>query len=154
MEEAAKKTMFWELYQLDEDVSEEEDTSNASQFLKESKLSSNFSKNERATHQAGRGETSRANPSLKHTVSAPLLNSSKAHISQDRLSASQTFPATHLVHPPVRQPIDNSHGLPGPGNGRAAPGVPRFSKRKRGQSFEPRPESQQIFKGLSFCNTY
>jgi len=152
MEEEAKKIFFRELYHLDDEDSEDEDSGNAILFLKSSKASPSTARVEAGTPQDRFNHCSRPNPPLKHIVSEPLLLSSPLTTlaSQGRPTASQSFPSSLIPTSPMQQAIDHSNGVDKAGQTRIAL-MPKHGKRKRGRSLEPRPASLQIFLGLSFC---
>ncbi|MCJ1461503.1 hypothetical protein MMC07_000100 [Pseudocyphellaria aurata] len=145
-EKKAKKIAFFkELYELDEPDDESEDTSGIGLILRQSTIPpSNPHPSERL----------RSSNPLGRTTSAPLANSSsnarnKAHVLQDGPSPSPV--------PNLNSPLHE--GVPGAGQNMPASGVTATSrkplskatgKRKRGQSLELVPDSQQIFKGLAF----
>lgn len=152
-EKKAKKIAFFaELYELDEPDDESEDTSGIDLILQQSKTPT------RSLPKQNLSQTLRSYHSLGRTTSAPLPNLSshapnEVHVIQDGPSPS-----------PV--PIINSalqcqvtvHGRKMPNDGAAPisrkPLSKAVGKRKRGQSLEPIPDSQQIFKGLAFCMVF
>ena len=144
MDKETKETFFKELYKLDDDESEE-DSGNAEQMLRQS----------RQIMQHNRGvQCSRPDPTFGHTVSAPLpliLTPSR-----DRFDDSVKVPVPSLLPHTAKKDrvVDSS-----PQNKRSHDGTIRNDgsrvnhKRKRGQSLSLMPESQQIFKDLSFCTS-
>ncbi len=153
MEEKAKKTMFRELYELDDEESEEEDSSNASLILKRCKITPSSPRVETGTSRDRVNRSPRSIPSFKHAVSAPLLSLLTTPASQGCPNASQSFPSTLHFETPMQQAVDTSNSVTKPGHTRTTL-TPNNGKRKRGRSLEPKPASQQIFKGLSFCRLY
>ena len=152
MEKEAKKALFHDLYQLDEEDSGEEDQSNASVILRQSRLGSDVSARipiSRLIH------SSRPEKSLLRTVSAPLpqLSTStpfKANVVEKSSNSSMVSPE------PSKQVIVNTPVMAKKTTGiTAQKGTSKTNgKRKRGQSLELKPESQQIFNGLAFCGSH
>ena len=151
MEKEAKEALFRELYRLDEDSSQE-DRSNASVILRESRLaplssdvSASIGKDE-AIHSL------RREPSLLPTVLAPVPQPSASNPRQADVVNKSSFSSNSssnsskqvIIDTPIVQKKFTS--MPARKNTPKAIG-----KRKRGQSIELKPESQQIFKGLGFC---
>lgn len=154
MEEEAKKALFREICKLDEEESEEEELSNASLILRRSKLAPSLSGIEAGTSRRESVTSSRSNPLHKHTVSAPLSSQSTTLVGQHRPNPGQSFPSTLRVDSSMTRLIHTSIGVDESTHNRTGLSMPKHGKRKRGRSLEPRPESQQIFKGLSFCKTH
>ena len=129
MEEKAKKAFFEELYQLDQDYSEE-DQSNAGVILRQSK---------------------------------PISSPSKV-LTPDNLPQASSLPKVKLLakssSPPESPKPSTQVIFDTPTIGKKAANMPAqkgpskmIGKRKRGQSLEMKPESQQIFSGLAFCGS-
>jgi len=152
MEKEAKETLFRDLYQLDEEESEVEDSSNAVLTLKNSRTPPSTSLIQtRAPHDKPNHST-RPTLSLQHMVSAPLpLNQLTTLAGLGRPNVSRSFQSTMCPISPIRQVLDTSNSVSKAGV-KGTSLIPRTGKRKRGRSLEPKPESQQIFLGLSFCN--
>lgn len=155
MEEKEKETLFDELYQLDEDDSGEEDQSDASVILRQSRLAlalprSNVSArapSNRVIH------SSRPEQSLLRTVSAPLTQPSVSNHRQANVVERSSFSST-ASSKPFEQIIIDTPIMPKKSAGMTAQKeAPKTGKRKRGQSLELKPESQQIFNGLAFCES-
>ena len=150
MEEKAKEAFFEELYRLDQDSSEEEDQSNASVILRESKLVSSPLKERTTT--SGVIHSSGQHP-LWRTVSAPspqASNPSRANLLAKSPSALRVSskPSTQVI-------IDTPVMAKKAAHTSAQKEVKKATgKRKRGQSLELKPESQQIFGGLGFCRSH
>lgn len=143
-EKKAKKIAFFkELYELDEPDDESEDTSGIGLILRPSKIPPRSTERLRSSNPLGR------------TTSAPLPYSSsnarnEAHILQDGPCPSPVPNVNSARHDQVTIAGRNM-----PASGVAAtsrkPRSKATGKRKRGQSLELIPDSQQIFKGLAFC---
>lgn len=154
MEEEAKKTLFRELYQLDDEESEVEDSSNATLILKTSKVFPSISRVKAGTPQDRLHHPSRPNPPLKHAVSAPLLHSPLTTLAdRGRPTASQSFPSPLCSMSPKQQAIDPSNDVDRAGTTKTAL-IAKNGKRKRGRSPGPISASLQIFMGLSFCKLF
>ena len=151
MEKEAKEAFFRELYQLDEDSSEE-DQSNASVILRESRLAPLGSDISASIGRDKAIHSLRREPSLLSTVSAPLpqpsaSESRQAHVAEKRSPtsvASSKLSEQVILDTPIMIK-KNASMVAQKGASKA------IGKRKRGQSIELKPESQQIFKGLGFC---
>ena len=146
MEEKEKEALFDELYRLDEDSSEE-DRSDASVILHESRLALHRSD---VSARAPRNDV--LHSSLLRTVSAPLPQPSAPGYRHANVIESSSFSSTAsskaskqvIIDTPV---VAKKTAAMTPWKGASkTPG-----KRKRGQSLELKPESQQIFNGLAFC---
>ena len=149
MEEKAKEAFFEELYQLDHDSSEE-DQSNASVILRESKFTASSSSKELTP--INRVIHSSRQHSLSRTVSAPLPQASNP--SQSKLRVNSSFSSTVSPKPSTQVIIDTPIIVKKAANMSAQKEVSKMiRKRKRGQSLELKPESQQIFSGLAFCGS-
>lgn len=152
-EKKAKKiALFTELHELDESDDESEDTSEIGLILQQSKIlprslpKKHLSQPLRSCHPLGR------------TTSAPLPNSS-SHAPNEVLTF-QNGPCTSPV-PNVNPALDYQVTVDGskmPNGGVVATSKKPLSKakgkRKRGQSLETVPDSQQVFKGLAFCMVF
>ena len=151
MEKEAKETLFNELYQLDKEDSSEEDRSNASVILRQSRLSvvpkdvSARSPRNLVLH------SSRRQQSLLRTVSAPLpplsTSSPRQANAVERSSFSSAVSSRVLQKAVVDTPI-TAKKIADMTQKKASKTT---RKRKRGQSLELKPESQQIFNSLGFC---
>ena len=159
MDQKTKKEFFAEVYKLDEEEIEEEDLSHASEFLKSS----------RSIATSKRHGGPKPNKILERTVSAPLpatastllrltRNKSPAPSSTLLTAKRQTLdeaPASIKNTEPDIRPLRKAPlglaklaDIPTPQN------MPKTSgKRKRAQSLEMKPESQQVFRGCSFCQS-
>jgi len=139
MEKAAKEAFFNELYELDND-SEGEESCNASVILRQSRPPSSGPWTRSRTPQHSILNSIRSGPSLARTVSAPLPHSTSAKTS-DIPSKSQS------------QEINRTSNMPKPSENTTAmkATLKQTGKRKRGESLQLVPESEQIFNGLSFC---
>ena len=147
MDKETKKAFFDELYQLDDSKSEE-DRSNAEEILRQSRQITKRNKSV---------QCSRPNQPFGRTVSAPLPLVSTP--SRDRLDNS--------IKAPIPSPLSHtSHTAKGDGLADTSRQKKRTHdvanrndrlrtnhKRKRGQSLSLMPESQQIFRNLSFCKS-
>ena len=144
MEKEAKEAFFRELYQLDEDSSEE-DRSNASVILRDSRpapLSSDVSAStgrDKVVHSSRQERSllrdkSASNPCPAKVVDKPSFSS----------TASSKFSETVVLDTPIMTK-KNTSMTARKGTSKA------IGKRKRDRSIELKPESQQIFKGLGFC---
>ena len=147
MDKEKKKAFFDELYKLDDSESEE-DRSNAEEILRQS----------RQITQRNKGvQCSRPDNPLGRTFSAPLPPVSTP--SRDRLDDSVKAPIpshlSHTSHTAKRDGLADTsrqdkrtHDVTVRKDGFRA-----NHKRKRGQSMSLMPESQQIFRDLSFCTS-
>lgn len=144
MDKEKKKAFFDELYKLDDSESEE-DRSNAEGILRQS----------RQITQRNKGfQCSRPDQPLERTVSTPLPL--LPTLSRDRVDDSVKAPIpSHLSHIARRDRlVDTSrqnkltHDVTVRKDGFRV-----NHKRKRGQSLSLMPESQQIFRNLSFCTS-
>lgn len=152
MEKEAKEAFFDELYQLDKEYSSEEDQSNASVILRQSRLarpevSARTPRNE-VVH------SSRPEQPLLRTVSAPLphpLASSRRQTNKvERSSFSSTASFKQSEQVIIDTPIMANKTADVIAQKEASKTI---GKRKRGQSLELKSESQQIFNGLGFCES-
>lgn len=150
MEEKEKEALFDELYRLDEEDSSEEDRSDASVILHESRLALSRSD---VPSRVPRNSVVHSS-SLLRTVSAPLPQpSASGHrhanvIESSSFSSTASFKASEqvIIDTPV---IAKKTTVMTPRKEASKP----TGKRKRGQSLELKPESQQIFNGLAFCES-
>ena len=146
MEKEAKEVFFDELYQLDEEDSSEEDQSNASVILRQSRLALPCTPRNRVY------QSSRLEQPLLRTVSAPLPPPSASSPHQASVVERSSFSSTVSSMPSDQVIIDTpilakvSAGMT-PQKG----ALKTTGKRKRGHSLEVKPESQQIFNNLAFC---
>ena len=151
MDKEAKKKLFDELYPLDVDESDEEELSTASEFLKSSKAIVHESKCQ--TDRIGDKDVARPSQPLSRTVSAPLPQRESTLLRPARLTGDMSpacpISANAVQHytktvPLVLTEVSDVQTLQAMAKTRG--------KRKRGQSLETKPESQQIFRGHSFCS--
>ena len=144
MDKETKETFFDELYKLDDSESEE-DCSNAEEILRQSR---------QITQRNRSVQRSLLDQPFGRTVSAPLPLVSTP--SRDRVDNSVKAPIPSLLSHPAKRDrlVDTSRQ-----NKRTHDVTVRKDgfrvnhKRKRGQSLSLMPESQQIFKNLSFCTS-
>ena len=151
MEEKEKEKLFNELYQLDEEDSGEEDQSNISVILSQSRLVLPQSGVLPRTPKNTVIHSSRPEPSLLRTVSAPLPQlSASSHRQANELERS-SFSSTTSFKPSKQVIIDT------PIMAKKVASLKESSKttgkRKRNQSLELKPESQRIFDRLAFCQS-
>ena len=151
MEKEAKETLFRELYQLDEDSSQE-DQSNASVILRASRLAPLGLDVSVRTERDNSVHSSRCEPSLLRTVSEPLPQPSVPKSRQADVAEKRSFTST------ASSKLSEQIILDTPIMTKKTPRVTAWKdarkaigKRKRDQPIELKPESQQIFKGLGFC---
>ena len=150
MEEKKKKALFEGLYALDEDSQDEtEELSRIETILPKIKPPTTV-KNRNAPRNA-RGNTSflqHPKNVLGRTVSAPLQPSVSSHV-----PATRAPPSSHLSFTPRANVLTQKH-LSNDLKQKTASKMNKTTKpapkRKRGQSLQLVPESQQIFRGLSF----
>lgn len=149
MEEKEKEAFFDELYQLDEEDSSEEDQSNVSIILRQSRLAQ--------TDVSARGSRNKVihpshpDQSLLRTVSAPLPQPSASNHCQSKMLERGTFTSTASSKPSQQVIIDTPVMAKKSVGMTALKEVSRTTgKRKRGQSLELKPESQRIFDRLAF----
>ena len=151
MEKEAKEALFRELYQLDEDSSEE-DRSNASVILRESRLAPLGSDVPASIGRDKAIHSSRRERSLLRTISAPLLQPSASKPCQADVVEKRSFTSTASSKLPEQVILDTPIMTKKNTSMTAQKGASKaIGKRKRDQSIELKPESQQIFKGLGFC---
>ena len=150
MEKEAKEILFNELYQLDED-STEEDRSNASVILRQSTLSlppkrvSARSPGNIILH------SSRREQSLLRTVSAPLPRLSTSSPRQANVVERSSFSSAVSSKLSQKAVIDTPIIAKKNADMTQKKASKTTRKRKRGQSLELKPESQQVFNSLGFC---
>lgn len=147
VQHAKEESIFNELYKLDFESDGEEDSSNAQAVLASSKLPST-QKGLRKRRDRAHGQAYCMN-NLARTTSAPVTRTSVSF---------PTFAAPALG----KENAANLRGIEGSlsvqeagqgenaSEGRANDTTEPGKKRKRGQSLNGLPDSQQIFKGLSF----
>ena len=142
MDKETKETFFNELYQLDDDESEE-DSSNAEEILRQSRS---------ITLRNRRVQCLRPDQPFGRTVSAPLPLVSDP--SSARVDNSVKAPISSILSHTAKRDMcldisrqtKQTHTVTNLKDGFRANG-----KRKRGQSLNLMPDSQQIFKNFSFC---
>ena len=142
MDKETKETFFDELYKLDDSESEE-DCSNAEEILRQSR---EITQRNRDVH------CSRPDQPFGRTVSAPLPLVSTP--SRYRMDNSVKAPISSLLSHTTKKDrfVDASrHNKQTHDVTVLKDGGRANHKRKRGQSLSLMPESQQIFKNLSFC---
>lgn len=152
-EKKAKKIAFFaELHELDEADDESEDTSGIGLILQHGKTLP------RSLPKQYQSQALRSYHSLGRTTSAPLPESSshaanEVHIFRDSPSPSPV----PIIHSALQGQV-TVHGRKMPNDKTAPISKKPLSKapgkRKRGQSLEQIPDSQQIFKGLAFCMVF
>ena len=154
MEKEAKEALFRELYQLDEEDSAEEDRSGASVILRESRLALSASEISAKTPRNSAIHCSRSEQSLLRTVSAPLPQLSAPSLRQANVAGKSPLSSTASSNPSEQVIIDTPTMAKRVASVNAQKGASKaIGKRKRGQSLELKPESQQIFNGLAFCRS-
>ena len=155
MDQEAKEAFFDELYLLDEEDSSDEDQSNASVILRQSRLGPQFRSD--VSERTPRNRvlvSSRPDQSLLRTVSAPLPQPPASSPRQDNVIHRSSFSSTSSLQPSEQVIIDTPIMAKKNASMTAQNGVSKTGgKRKRGQSLELKPESQQIFNGLAFCES-
>lgn len=155
MEKEAKEVLFRELYQLDQESSGEEDQSNISVILRQSRhpvlaldVSARIPGN-RAIH------SSRLEQSLSHTISPLLPQPSASSPRQANVVEKSSFSSTASLKSSEQVIIETPIMAKKIANMTAQKVASKATrKRKRGQSLELKPESQQIFNGLGFCRSH
>ena len=154
MEEKEKEALFHELYQLDGEDSSEEDQSNASVILRQSRLALPWSDVSAETLRSRVIHSLRPEQSLLRTVSAPLPQPPASNHHQTNMVERSSFFSTASSNPSqqviIETPIitKNFVGMTDQNGASRTTG-----KRKRGESLEVKPESQQIFNRLAFCQS-
>ena len=147
----AKEALFHELYRLDEDSSEE-DQSNASVILRESRLAPLASDVSASTASEKAIHSSRRERSLVRTVSAPLPQPSASKPRQAGVTEKRSFTSTESSKVSEQAILDTPIMAKKITSMAAQKGASKaIGKRKRNQLIELKPESQQIFKDLGFC---
>ncbi len=153
MEEKEKEALFDELYQLDEEDSSEEDQ-NASVILRQNKLGLPWSDVSARSPRSRVIHSSRPEQSLLRTVSAPLPQPSASNHHQTNMVERSSFFSTASSNPSQQVVIDTPIITKKFVGMTARNGASRTTgKRKRGESLEVKPESQQIFNRLAFCQS-
>lgn len=151
MEEKEKEKLFDELYQLDEEDSGEEDQSNVSVILRQSRLAQS---NILARTPNTVIHSSRPEQSLLRTVSAPLPQLSASSHRQANVVERSSFSSTTSFKPSKQVIIDTPIMVKKVASMTPRKELPKpTGKRKRNQSLELKPESQRIFDGLAFCQS-
>jgi hypothetical protein len=147
MEKEEKEALFSEIYQLD-DGSEEEDLSNADAIIRYSNSSTQARANKNPLF-----HPSRSSHSIGRTISAPSPRISTATgYSASPASVNTSF-SSNMARKAQRDEVhETAHDINQLSKSKG--GTKVNGKRKRGQSLALMPESQQIFKGLSFCAYY
>ena len=154
MEKEAKETLFNELYQLDREDSSEEDRSNASVILRQSRLSP-LPKNISARLPRNIVlHSSRPEQSLLRTVSAPLPRLSTSSPRQANVVERSSFSSAVSSTLSPKAIIDSPIIAKKIADMTQKKASKTTRKRKRGQSLELKPESQQIFNSLGFCRSH
>lgn len=154
MEKEAKEVLFRELYQLDEESSGEEDQSNISVILRQSRHAILASDVSARIPRNSVIHSSRLQQSLSHTISAPLpqLLASSPH--QAKVVERSSFSSTASLKSSEQVIIETPIRAKKVANMTAQRVASKATgKRKRGQTLELKSESQQIFNGLAFCRS-
>ena len=151
MEKEAKEILFNELYQLDKEDSTEEDRSNASVILGQSRLS--LPPKSVSARLPGNTvlHSSRREQSLLRTVSAPLPRLSTSSPRQANVVERSSFFSAVSSRLPQKVIVDTPIVAKKNADMTQKKASKTTRKRKRGQSLELKPESQQIFNSLGFC---
>ena len=150
MEKAAKRTLFQELYQLDEDDElQEEDSSNADQFLRRSRPKTLKTNIRAASHQVNAGlkqPRQRIDP-------APSSKSKTTPLRQISPLTSTSTPSVSSLSTTDRpKSSTKSEANKGPATTSIAATMTKSDKkRKKEQPLQMKPLSRQLFRGLSFC---
>ena len=144
-----KQTLFTELYELDNIDNGEEEASPMTAF----------------THRINAGKRINSTKTfdshfvrkLGRTVSAPVNavstpSSASLSMIEDTPISSQRHASQHSIEVASPRPGPISKSFPAPENTMKM--AKTGAKRKRGQSLELIPESQKIFNGLSFCESF
>ena len=147
--EKEKKALFDELYQLDDESDGPKDKSIASIILKHSKLPTTQGKKKTGVFRTNNGLS--PSHSLSRTVSAPIGRNAVSfpgsiypgHLSMAPSIANPSISEASREFPMLDQQEQ-------PNSAQKSMTTKLGKKRKRGQSFDALPDSQQIFKGLSF----
>ena len=151
MEKEAKEALFHELYRIDEDSSEE-DRSNASVILRESRLAPLSSDVSASIGSEKTVHSSHREPSLLRTISVPLPQPSASKPRQASVTEKRSFTSTESSKVSEQVILDTPIMTKKTTTMAAQKGASKaIGKRKRNQSTELKPESQQIFKDLGFC---
>ena len=144
MEKETKETLFRELYQLDQEDTGEEDQSGVYEILRESRIKLSPSDVSARIPRDNIVHSLRPENSFLRTSTLSLHKSSPIK----RSSFSSTVSLESLEQVIIDTPImaKKIANMTAQKETSKATG-----KRKRGQSVELKPESQQIFNGLAFC---
>lgn len=157
LEKETKKAFFDELYQLDDVSDGAEETSTISLILAQSKVTASTSTVDSRGAKRRITDDLRFNPPLNRTLSNP-----HAQVSDSTSGMIPSAKKPQLVALDIDEPSASAffkeqtpnvtskqanHNVVGKARRQAG-------KRKRGQSFNTMPESQQIFKGLAFCKSH
>ena len=154
MEEKEKEALFDELYQLDEEDSSEEDQSNASVILRQNKPALPWSDVLARAPRSRVINSPRPEQSLLRTVSATLPQPSASNRHQTNIVERSSFFSTASSNPSQQVIIDTPIITKEFVGMTARNGASRtIGKRKRSESLEVKPESQQIFNRLAFCQS-
>ena len=154
MEKEAKEALFNELYQLDEEDSSEEDRSNASVILRQSRLSLVRKDVSARSPRNIVLLSSRPEQSLLRTVSAPLPRLSTSSPRQADVVERSSFSSTVSSRLSQKAIIDTPIIAKKIADMTQKKASKTTRKRKRGQSLELKPDSQQIFNSLGFCRSH
>ena len=145
MEEASKRSLFRELYQLDDEEIQEEDSSNADAFLIGCRpIALKTTDVAGASHR----KSKHSKKSFQGTVSTSLSKSQTPILSRANPLKNSSF------SPASSSPIilRKSKEAKMPDASRTATKLAKSDKkRKREQPLEMKPLSRQHFRGLSFC---
>ena len=154
MVEKEKETLFDELYRLDEEDSGEEDRSDAVVILRESRLAPSSDVSARVPGN-NLDHSPRPGQSFLRTVSAPLPQPSASNRWQADTVERSSFHSTVSFKPSDQVIIDTPIMDTKTSNANGQKDASKtIGKRKRGRSLELKPESQQIFNGLAFCECH
>lgn len=151
-EKKAKKIAFFkDLHELDESDDESEDTSEIGLILQQSKIPP------RSLPKTHLNSPLRSCYPLGRTTSAPLPKSSNAPNEVNKIQDGPCRSPVPIVSPAIHCEANvDGHKMPNGGVAQTStkPLFKAKGKRKRGQSLELIPDSQQIFKGLAFCMSF
>ena len=155
MEKEEKEKFFDELFRLDQEDSGEEDQSNVGVILHQSRLALPRPDVSATTPKTSSSYFPRPDQSLLRTVSAPLPQLSASSSRQSHLAKETSFPPAVSPNSSAQVVFDTPMmGKKGSSMTAKTEAPKTTGKRKRGQSFETKPESQQIFNGLAFCRSH
>ena len=145
MEKETKEAFFDELYQLDQEDSGEEDQSNASVILRQSRIAwpdvprnSSVHSSPPVPSQLSTFLTPLPQPVTPSCQQAKIVERSSSSLTASSKQSEQFIDTLIMANKTVKT-----------NDGKEASKV--LGKRKRNQSLELRPESQRIFSGLAFC---